>query len=806
MTRKLVLILSSVVLLSCLLYTRYNLVGAKTNNGHPVHNLNTGLNYTSIQGAIDANETLDGHTILVDSGVYSEQVSVYKNLSLVGENRDATIIDAGGYRYAVFISSSSNMSGFTVRNGDYGVIVFEVSFDLQQSRIDGNRIENNSHGGICLGNLGAGGSAHLNAISNNIIAGNTLFGICIWNSANNTLVNNTVVNNGHGIVFDQVSGGNVLRDNTMNDNEYGFGWATLQGLPSASYYGSGNLNNDIDSSNTVNGKPICYWVNQNNAQVPSNAGYVLLYNCTNITVDGCSLNRNIQGLAVISSNNTRIVNNNITDNAYGTSLTYTNNCTISGNTLTNNVYGIYLGPYSRHTTMRNNTIGGSQMSFGLSPTGPWWYSYEIIQSQMLNASLSLEESDLANDIDASNTINGKPIIYWINQHNRQVPENAGYVMLINSTDILVKGLNLSSNIQSIFIHETRDTMITDCSISNSIYGICISNHWTVHGSFNITLENNLLTDNGIGVILAGAQTCIVSHNTLFRNPLGILLRNTNISTISGNLIDASTLNTTDTHSEPDVEDFYHPEPKWDWSTELMQLEIGGIINGGGNNTIYGNTVKDSDFGIILYDYVGHTGGHGNIVFLNNFVNDRWQAYQPMPKLGSSHWDNGIEGNYWGNYSGVDANNDGIGDTHYVIDMPDVDIIDSYPLMAPYTEVNFTPSYSIGIVSNSSVSGFQFNGTAISFNASGNTGTLGFCRVYIPTGLLNDTYHVFVNGTEVQCNLLPCSNSSHSYLYFIYSHSTEEIIILPEYTPLIILSLFIITTLLTVTVYRRRIKA
>ena len=58
-----------------------------------VHNIDTGLSYTKIQEAIDANETLDGHTIFVLSGIYYEHVVVKKSVSLIGENKNSTIID-----------------------------------------------------------------------------------------------------------------------------------------------------------------------------------------------------------------------------------------------------------------------------------------------------------------------------------------------------------------------------------------------------------------------------------------------------------------------------------------------------------------------------------------------------------------------------------------------------------------------------------------------------------------------------------------------------------------------------------------
>ena len=49
----------------------------------PVHNVNTGLNYCTIQSAIDDPLTLNGHVISVDAGTYAENVVVSKSLTIL---------------------------------------------------------------------------------------------------------------------------------------------------------------------------------------------------------------------------------------------------------------------------------------------------------------------------------------------------------------------------------------------------------------------------------------------------------------------------------------------------------------------------------------------------------------------------------------------------------------------------------------------------------------------------------------------------------------------------------------------------
>jgi len=84
MKGKFVFLIILSLLLSCLSFANAAHFKTATSSTYPVHNLDTHLNYTTIQEAIDAPETMKGDTIEVDAGTYYEHVIVDQSITLVG--------------------------------------------------------------------------------------------------------------------------------------------------------------------------------------------------------------------------------------------------------------------------------------------------------------------------------------------------------------------------------------------------------------------------------------------------------------------------------------------------------------------------------------------------------------------------------------------------------------------------------------------------------------------------------------------------------------------------------------------------
>jgi parallel beta-helix repeat protein len=149
-----------------------------------------------------------------------------------------------------------------------------------------------------------------NTISGNIFSNNSVGIVLSMFTDGNIITGNTIENGECGISI-HYSTGNTLRNNHISDNKYNL-WVDCE----LNELTSGFVN-DIDESNTVDGKPIVYWVNQRDKIVPSNAGYVALVSCKNITVQGVNITNNGQGVLMVATNYSSIIGNRLTNNNYG---------------------------------------------------------------------------------------------------------------------------------------------------------------------------------------------------------------------------------------------------------------------------------------------------------------------------------------------------------------------------------------------------------------------------------------------------------------------------------------------------------
>ena len=144
---------------------------------------------------------------------------------------------------------------------------------------------------------------------------------------------------------------------------------------------------------------------------------------------------------------------------------------------------------------------------------------------------------------------------------------------------------------------------------------------------------------------------------------------------------------------------------------VIQNPTAGInIENGGSNTIIRNNIVNnyhainflesnnnllvennitSNYSPLSFSWaVMFWGSSSNKVYHNNFIDNQIQVGLRSFNSPSQNnkFDNGVEGNFWDDYNGTDANGDGIGDTPYQVETRNVD---NYPLVEPFNSTLYS---------------------------------------------------------------------------------------------------------------------
>lgn len=306
-----------------------------------------GTVYIRADGAVDPPTA---PILNVGNVYYTFTADIYDSIVV---QRSNIIIDGAGY---MLQGSGSKQYGF----------VFSGKNNIT---IKNTRIEEFNYG-VYIHN------SHNAILTSNSITRNHRYGVYICEgSSNNRISGNIVANNYNGIAI-LYSPNNILRNNNMVSNQYSFGVYS---------YDISEYVQDVDASNFVDGKPVYYWLNRQNMEVPSDAGYVALVNCYNITAKGLEVKNNGQGILLANTTNSQIKDNDVKNNNYGVWVYYSSNNTLSGNAITNNFrYGFRLWS-SFNNVLTENTVANTSATgagYGI------WLGYssdnKIFQNNFIN--------------------------------------------------------------------------------------------------------------------------------------------------------------------------------------------------------------------------------------------------------------------------------------------------------------------------------------------------------------------------------------------------------------------------------------
>ncbi|KAA0001446.1 MAG: hypothetical protein FE046_02075 [Thermoplasmata archaeon] len=267
--------------------------------------------FDSVQDAMDAVSA--GGTVVVYAGVYYENVVINKTVTLVGEDRDTTIIDGGGSGDTVTVTEYADhldMSGVTVRNCSTGWPYACLKIFSSSNTISECSFESQS--------------------------GSVSVGIYFDGSSDSTIENCTFAYGWEGITFRDFSHNNTVSGCTFTDNTYGISLV--------------ESNDTAVSGCTFSDNP---------------RGGILLGYSRNNSISNCQFtNDNWFGIGVSYAHDNGIENCQFYENDMGVYLEFSTGNSITRCVMTNNSYGVYLKDDSDNNTVyHNNFVNNTHQAY-----------------------------------------------------------------------------------------------------------------------------------------------------------------------------------------------------------------------------------------------------------------------------------------------------------------------------------------------------------------------------------------------------------------------------------------------------------
>ena len=262
-------------------------------------------------------------------------------------------ITGTGNGYGIYLNSKN---GVTIKNCN--IAHFAHGISLQSSY--GNTFINNT----VSDNRGAG--IYLYYSDGNVFISNTSLsngnqGIILNSSNDNAFTGNNVLNGNLFGLYLSASSDNTLTNNTIAGNPYNFYlFGTILG---PGVYTRVGLQNYIDTTNTVDGKPIYYIIGATDQiyDGSTNAGIFYCIDCNNVTIKDLTIQKTAHGIFLWNTNDSTIEHVTTSNIGYGgVDIYYSDRNTITNVRGSNNGYGIAgLHSSSDYNTIYNNTSQNS---------------------------------------------------------------------------------------------------------------------------------------------------------------------------------------------------------------------------------------------------------------------------------------------------------------------------------------------------------------------------------------------------------------------------------------------------------------
>jgi len=305
---------------------------------------------------------------------------------------------------------------------------------------------------------------------------------------------------------------------------------------------------------------------------------------------------------------------------------------------------------------------------------------------------------ITNNIAKSNNNNG--ICLWMSSNNNIITHNiasnnwAG-VLLDSSLNNNIASNSVSNNSRGIFLNSySNNNVVTNNIALNNYIGI-FSEH-----SSNNDITNNNASSNHDGISLGeSSNNNNVTNNTCNSNAeVGISLwRFSNDNTVANNIANSNSycgirLDSSSNNNITNNDVTNSGGGIWLISSSNNSITNNNALNNhesiylgsSSSNVLTNNKISNNDLAIFL------SYSNSNNIYLNNFIKNSynidsynstniWNSTEKITYTYNGNTHTNYLGNYWDDYTDVDADNDGIWDNPYSIDSDK----DYHPLVYPF---------------------------------------------------------------------------------------------------------------------------
>lgn len=397
------------------------------------------------------------------------------------------------------------------------------------ARSNGMWLEDDSDNNTLINNMVTGYPTNIrsddtreNQFIDNKIIDSGYTGLILARAPNSTLTGNVIINSAQGISVsgsdnitisnNQISGCSSIEINLADGEYFTLTENTMedQGLKIEDIY-----HNQIDTSNTVAGKTIYYFEDQNNLDLDGsvfpNLAQLFVINSTNSNITNFNIHQKSLGVYIARCVSLNINNNNISDNiGNGFRLIGVNDSIIDSNIITNNSNGIiFEGEFAPAFDEENPDFDL------LSGNNVFSNNYICYNTRAGIEGAYGHHDEFSENIIMNNSYEGIAIYY---EHFASFKDNI-----------------VSNNSEGIYIGDSMNYSISDNEIQFNLNEGIYADY-----AIDSTIIGNLISGNKIGIELIDIQNSDVLENTINNHlEYGLYCGNADNATISGNIFIAT---------------------------------------------------------------------------------------------------------------------------------------------------------------------------------------------------------------------------------------------------------------------------